>query len=341
MLRYRNLLLLLIFCLAACDTKPPVIGSSVPVTVWKDTVGAITAMDLHPDGRLLATGTSTGAIRIWDIQTGQIASSYNAHTEVTTLAYNREGTYLATGGTDKIVRLWDTKDNRFLVQSETYSGNIAGLSWFKDGTQRLLVGSDDLFVRMLDMNAKAVSLKEYKAHSARITGVSYIPNTRTFASASADKNLVIWDIRAASVLKVITESGPITAMRSSPDGKTLAVGLSTGLVKLYGSNPYAKPPTPLGNVFGGSSGVLQLAWNPDGSRIAVSFADNTVRIYEPSTGLQVGILVGHTSAPISVIWLDKNRAISADREGYIRTWDVSSLKPPAGKPTATPTPNSG
>jgi WD40 repeat protein len=337
MLRTRSLFLLLVILFLAACQPTPLVGTNVKVTVWKDSSGAITALELHPDGRLLATGTA-GYIRIWDTQTGQIAFSFQAHDQVTSLAYNREGTYLATGGADGSLRLWDTANNRLLLQPAAFGGSITNISWLKDSTQRLLASSDgDFLIRLVDMNAKGATFKSFKGHGASITGAVYIPNSRNFASASKDRNVIVWDIREGNALSVLTQNAPVNAVQPSPDGKTLAVGLSTGEIRLYGSNPFAKPPTPLGNVFGTTSAVLKLAWNSDGTRLAASYADNTVRVYEPTSGLQVALLVGHTSAPISLIWQGKDRVISADRDGYIRTWEVGSLLPPPGKPTPTPT----
>jgi hypothetical protein len=311
----------------------------VNVTVWKDTLGAITALELHPNGRLLAAGTATGTVRVWDTQTGQIATSFGAHQNVAALAYNLEGTYLATSSTDGALRLWDTANNRLLVEPPLFMGSINAISWLKDSTQRLLLSSDgDFQVQLIDMNAKGAVIKTFKGHSAAITAAVFIPNTRFFASGSLDRNVIIWDIRQGSQLAVLTQDAPVTSVQPSPDGSTLAIGTESGLIRLYTVSPFAKPPNPPGNAFGakGSAGVLKVAWNSDGSRLAASFTDNTVRVYEPATGLQVGLMVGHSAAPISLIWQGKDRVISGDRDGYIRTWEVGGLKAPPVKPTATP-----
>jgi WD40 repeat protein len=338
MARFRPLFLLWIVStlfLAACQTPTPTPGTPVQVTVWKDTVGAITAMEMHPNGRLLATGTDSGAIRVWDVVTGQIVTSYNAHNKVTSLAYNREGTYLATGGADGALRLWDTADSRLLVQPPLFFGNIGAISWLKDSTQRLFLSTDDQVVHLVDMNARGVIVKEFKGHSTTITGASYVGGTRYLATSSTDRNLIIWDILSGGVLAALTQDTPVMAMRPSPNGRFVAIGMASGLVRvLRVQDTIGKSDVS----FGTKSAVFKVAWNADGTRIAVSFADKTVRVYDPATGLQVAVLVGHTADPISLIWRDKDRVMSADREGFIRTWEVGALQPPAGTPTATPTP---
>jgi WD40 repeat protein len=69
---------------------------------------AVTSLVYGRDGRTLATGGRDGAVRIWDLATGQVSRTFLGHTEeVTALALSPDGRQLASGGFDQSVRLWN------------------------------------------------------------------------------------------------------------------------------------------------------------------------------------------------------------------------------------------
>ena len=65
-----------------------------------------------------------------------------------------------------------------------------------------------------------------------------------------------------------------------------------------------------------------VAFSPDGTRIVSGSYDNTVRIWDTSTGEQLVVLQGHEDAVSSVAFsADGERVASASRDGTIRIWD--------------------
>jgi WD40 repeat protein len=77
-----------------------------------------------PDGDSIATSSSDGTIRIWDLETGRLVESLEAHSSwVICAEFSPEGELLLSGDHDGAVRLWSTQ------------------SWSEIGT---LVGHTDL-----------------------------------------------------------------------------------------------------------------------------------------------------------------------------------------------------
>jgi WD40 repeat protein len=70
----------------------------------------IWGLAFHPDGDLLASAGGDGSIRIWDLQTGQLAATLIGHQGgATSVVFSPDGRWLASGGLDATLRLWGVK----------------------------------------------------------------------------------------------------------------------------------------------------------------------------------------------------------------------------------------
>jgi WD40 repeat protein len=87
-----------------------------------------------PDGCRVATGSSGGAVQIWDTNTGSALSTLRGHNNgVLSVAFSPDGRRIATGSYDKTVIIWDAiagvalfqprEEHRYIVRSVTFSSD--------------------------------------------------------------------------------------------------------------------------------------------------------------------------------------------------------------------------
>src|SRR5207249_6272615 len=70
--------------------------------------GWVEALAFSPDGRMLATGSSAGMVRLWDAVTGKELHQLAGHQGgVKALVFSAQGKTLASGGTDTTALVWD------------------------------------------------------------------------------------------------------------------------------------------------------------------------------------------------------------------------------------------
>jgi WD40 repeat protein len=68
-----------------------------------------------------------------------------------------------------------------------------------------------------------------------------------------------------------------------------------------------------------------MAWSPDAQSLALGLYDNSVRIWEPSSGQQIAVLRGHYGNVNDVDWSPDGATLAtASDDGSVMVWDALS-----------------
>jgi WD40 repeat protein len=79
---------------------------------------------------------------------------------------------------------------------------------------------------------------------------------------------------------------------------------------------------------GHSDRVSDVAWSPDGKRLATGSEDNTAKVWDTETGKEVLTLSGHSSYVLSVAWSPDGKRLatgSGDSTVQIYAMDIRDL----------------
>src|SRR5687768_1193452 len=104
------LVCLFFFASVVCSAQKP------ELVVHTGHTGDVDFVSFSGDGRLLATGSDDGTIRLWDAATGAHLRTLNPSTgEIKAMAFSPVGQRLASGtGEDNAVRIWDATTGSLL-----------------------------------------------------------------------------------------------------------------------------------------------------------------------------------------------------------------------------------
>ena len=130
--------------------------------------GAVLALAVSPDGKLLASGGTDRSLRIWSTEDDALLRAINNHNDtVDALAWSPDGKYLASGSADRTVRVWQPEISR-LVRIVRHDAPVLSLA-FREG--QIISGSADGKVRIIDASSDAV-LKALDGHKDWVTGIA-------------------------------------------------------------------------------------------------------------------------------------------------------------------------
>ena len=291
----------------------------------------VNAVAAAPDGSRLATGSSDGTVRIWDVATGQERAVLTGHRgRVHTVAVAPDGSWLATGGArDTRVRLWDmaTGKERAVLASRKLraSRGVNVVTVAPDGGW-LATGGLDHTVRIWDA-ATGKQRSRFVASRGWVTAVVIAPDGSWLATGGFDVSVRIWDtVTGKQRASFATGAGWVTAMALAPDGSWLAAGCSDGTVRIWDVATGNERATLTGHA--GLVAAVTVA--PDGRWVAGGASDGTLRIWDVATGKQRVALTGHAGQVMAVTVAPDGSWLAAGcNDGTVRIWDVATARPRA------------
>jgi WD40 repeat protein len=178
-------------------------------------VGALNAIALSPDGKVLATGgefdvargNSVGDIRLVDFETGALLSVLKGHTSaVTCLAFSPDGQRLASGSRDGTAAIWDLAAEPTLNRLIGHSKRVTSIG-FSENAEHIVTGSSDQTVRIWDaLNGR--ELRSLSGHTGEVRAVAVFPETDWVASGSWNDRFVrVWNRKTGELIKTIEVAG--------------------------------------------------------------------------------------------------------------------------------------
>ncbi|KAI8093179.1 WD40-repeat-containing domain protein [Halteromyces radiatus] len=224
----------------------------------------IYSIDVHPDGKRLATGSLDTTVKIWNtdpIYDENAEKNPKCHKLLCTMTlhsgavlcvrWSKDGRYLASSSdNDNVIIIWE-------LDSEAGSGSVFGSSEVNHETWR--------------------AVKYLRGHDSDVQDLAWSNNNQYLASCGVDGFIIIWDARTfEQIHKIDQHSGFVNGITWDPVGKYLASQSDDKKVKIWRTSDWqeeAEIEDPFYNA-PGTTFFRRLSWSPEGSHIAASNAVN-------------------------------------------------------------------
>jgi WD40 repeat protein len=149
---------------------------------------------LSVDGRLVASGSYDGTVRLWMSEDGHPLATLHGHTAgVWSVALSRDGRLAASGSYDGTVRLWETANGHPRAILHGHAGVVMGVSLSGDGQLVASSGADGT-VRLWDASSGALQreLRAERRYEALditgLTGVTEAQRQALLALGAVERN---------------------------------------------------------------------------------------------------------------------------------------------------------
>ena len=170
----------------------------------------------------------------------------------------------------------------------------------------------------------------WEAHGEGSLQVQFSPDGKTLGTASASVHggsgeVFLWDVQTRDRIAVLSHERDVHSQPAfSPDGRTLATGISDGTIVLWDVTTRTK----IATLRGHTDWVGTLSFSPDGKTLAsggATSADPTARLWDVASRTEIGTLEGHERFITSLAFSPDGEILaSGGGDNAIKLWDVQT-----------------
>lgn len=304
-----------------------------PVTVFRHPAG-VGCLAPTPDGRMLLTGCDDGAVRLWDVATGEWLGRFDLpappSAPVSALAVSPDGGLAAGGAIEGWSYAWDLRRWGWVVRLRRHPDVVRAIASSPDGGR--LVTHDGDLIQMYDVapvrdtvrKALPEFVRDWRAGTVLEPTIAFTADGRRLVSATTHGSAFTWDAKTGLPLPTPArwsraagelQCGPAF----SPDGRRALAGGSDVCLVHWDAITGAV----LGGRLGGHTARINaVAVSPDGRWAASAAADGTTRVWDLPAGKVARVLRGPGGAVTSVAWAaDGRRLFAGGTDGTAWAWD--------------------
>ncbi|MFW7382198.1 MAG: WD40 repeat domain-containing protein [Oligoflexus sp.] len=278
------------------------------------------------DNRRIISGSTDGAIRVWDIETGKLLSTLVGHpSSISALDLSPDDSYLISGSYDRSIIIWDMKKEEKLRQICCFGDSIR-LAISPD-KKKIVSSSWDGEIKIWDLegNLKKVISRatDPNFHTDVIMAIDISPDGTKFATGSWDNSVRVWDLETGEfIFKTSTDhSDDIFSLVITPDGeKVISASKDRSLIVSNLSDGS------LDRIIYGSTDSITSVQVSENNIIVAGSMDNYIRKWDLITGYQIGEALRVDSFLLDSVAISKDGDIivSTTDEPILRVWNNSS-----------------
>jgi DNA-directed RNA polymerase subunit RPC12/RpoP len=259
-----------------------------PLQRFSEDLG-VASVAFSPDGKLLASGSWTGHVRLRDWAAGKDLADFEV-AGVARVAFSPNGELLATATEQKTVRLWDVAKRQLVADFQGDLLRFHCVTFSPDG-KRVLAGGGDWKqggvnqVTIWDVASKK-QVQALIGHQNAIICITFSPDGKTIATGGVDKTIRLWDADSGQPFKTLQgHTHWVESLVFSIDGKTLVSSSHDHTIRFWDVDQGTEK-----DRITMPAGVRTVQFTPDGKTLIAGGAEKTLKIIDAANHQEVGVL---------------------------------------------------
>jgi len=303
------------------------------ISAW---CGPVHSVCFSSDSKVLATGSGSGTICLWDAHRWQPLRKFEADSipgslpsHISTIAWGAGDTFIARpNNRQDALEILDSQSGQIL---RVLSGNRQRISCVSRAPVGTLIAAGTRDGKALVWDTKSDSnepLITFDAHAGSVNAIAWKPQDRYLITAGDDGKIEIWEPRSGMRAKSLEGyPAPITCLALSPQDNVLAAGSDNGIIRLWDTGSWTSillrgDPN---DIEAGESKFVAVAWSPDGATLASADSGGKVRIWDPKSRRPLQSFSAQCGPISSLAWSPDGRIlICGGANGTARAWDAEN-----------------
>jgi hypothetical protein len=260
---------------------------------------AVLRVAFSPDGRLLATVGQSGSVRLYNVASGQVLWQHSVDQQPLTVAFSPDGKTVATGHQTGLVELWNAVDGAGSPLRDTDQVSdglpVIYLRFSPDGRWLARGQSGRKYVTIAALDNSGGVFASCRTCRTDTGAIAFTADSKTLVIGADDGSVGLWrrmdrtdQMTVVASLTGRTERADALAVESGSGLVAAAGGSSDPRVWLWRTRNLTASGTPEAagspvTLDGESKFVTDLAFSPDGKRIAAAGGDGKVLVYDVPT----------------------------------------------------------
>jgi len=285
--------------------------------------GAVKSLAYSPDGRLLASASTDGTVRVWDVRTGEemISPLCSNDGAVSSVAFSPNGKNVVSGAENGTACVWSLSDAHGIPQRlNRHSGAVSSVLYSPDGSCLASASLNSAFLWNAETNQERAVLT---GHSGEVHALAFSSDSRLLATGSEDQTIQIWDIATGKpkYTSCNPHRKPIYSLGFLPHSQKVAAGSGDDIILC--KPKHGKNTVPLHS---GSGPVISIDPSSDGLLLVSAYGNSVClsTLPQPRVENSSVVLDGHTETVRAATFSHNGLYIaSASDDRTIRIWNAS------------------